>query len=247
MESIRILQNTYEDLYVLAKPIRNFLQERLPLAFPNSWRRKVDEILEKQDYDEEKSYAYKKSQSKLPEFENLDLYHLLKILLYSEVWNSLKDIFIDECNFFTNENKDLLQTIKEIRNNISHPSPTFYTIDDYREWVSEIKSAARLFKTELSILKSELYAYEKEKLLKIIFEKVINPALASKNIKESTRKSVENTKKRLEMQDSAQGIIFFFEDSLNSLRGKEIVEDFHNNNLLAFEDIKDKVLNAYYE
>lgn len=235
MESIRILQNTYEDLYVLAKPIREFLQEQLPKAFKN-WREIIDEIMENQVY----NYNY-------IILEELDIYYLLTILLDKNVWFNLKNSSPNARNFFTKENKDLLFNIKKIRNNISHPSPTFYTIDDYREWVSEIKSAARLFKTELSILKSELYAYEKEKLLKIIFEKVINPALASKNIKESTRKSVENTKKRLETQDSAQGIIFFFEDSLNSLRGKEIVEDFHNNNLLAFEDIKEEVLNAYYE
>lgn len=247
MESIRILQNTYEDLYVLAKPIRNFLQERLPLAFPNSWRRKVDEILEKQDYDEEKSYAYKKSQSKLPEFENLDLYHLLKILLDSEVWNSLKDILIDECNFFTNENKNLLQTIKKIRNKISHPSLVVYTIKDYQLWESKIESAAQLFGTNLSELKVELHKLERRKLLEMILSKVVNPALSNPNIKDKTKNSIENTKLRLEQQNNAQGIIFFFTDSLNSLRGKEIQKELHQNNLQAFEDIQEEVLNAYYE
>lgn len=46
MESIRILQNTYENLYVLAKPIRNFLQEWLPIIYPDTWERKVEEIID---------------------------------------------------------------------------------------------------------------------------------------------------------------------------------------------------------
>lgn len=37
----------------------------------------------------------------------------------------------------------------------------------------------------------------------------------------------------------------FFEDSLNSLREKEMVADFHNNNLFAFEDIKTAVTKIY--
>lgn len=46
MESIRILQNTYENLYVLAKPIRDFLQEKLPLV-QKDWHWLVDDILQK--------------------------------------------------------------------------------------------------------------------------------------------------------------------------------------------------------
>lgn len=64
MESIRILQNTYEDLYVLAKPIREFLQEQLPKAFKN-WREIIDEIMENQVY----NYNY-------IILEELDIYYL---------------------------------------------------------------------------------------------------------------------------------------------------------------------------
>lgn len=103
-----------------------------------------------------------------------------------------------------------------------------------------------MFGAELSELKSELYDSEKEKLLNLILSKVVNPALENPNVSDEVKTSVQDTKKRLELQDSAQGIIYFFQDSLNSLRGQEIKKEFHKNNLLAFEDIKDEVEDLYF-
>lgn len=234
MESIRILQNTYENLYVLQQPICNFLKNRLPLIPPN-WRHLVDEILETRlGYN---NHTY---------FENLDVYYLLTILLSEKVWNPLKELLFDERNFFTNENYKLLKDVKEIRNKISHPTFEIYTKNDYDFWTTRIETAARLFCTELSKLKTELYNSEKESILNFILSKVINPALTNPNIPEKIKISVQDTKKRLELQNTAQGIIYFFQDSLNSLRGKEIKDEFHKNNLLAFEDIKTEVENLYF-
>lgn len=234
MESIRILQNTYENLYVLQKPICEFLNNRLPLIPPN-WRHLVDEILET-----------RLGHNNHTNFENLDVYYLLTILLSEKVWNPLKKLLLDERTFFTNENYNLLKDVKEIRNKISHPTFEIYTYKTFKKWETLIESTARLFGTELSELKSKLYAEEKEKLLNLILSKVVEPALASPNISDGIKKSVQDTKKRLELQNSAQGIEYFFEDSLNSLRGQEIKDEFHKNNLLAFEDIKDEVKSLYY-
>lgn len=230
MESIRILQNTYVNLYVLAKPIRDFLQEKLPLV-QKDWHWLVDDILQKtlHKYDS-------------ADFEKLDIYYYLKILLYKDVWFVLKKEFHGNWT----ENKNLLYGILKIRDAISHPSLTIYTKDDYDSWTSEIESAARLFGAEFSELKSELYNSEKEKLLNLILSKVVNPALENPNLSEKMKESIKNTQERLEQQNSAQGIVFFFQDSLNSLRGKEIKEEFHKHNLLAFEDIKDEVENLYF-
>lgn len=171
----------------------------------------------------------------------------ITILLDKNVWFNLKNSSPNARNFFTKENKDLLFNIKKIRNNISHPSLVVYTIKDYQLWESEIESAAQLFGTNLSELKVELHELERRKLLEMILSKVVNPALSNPNIKNKTKNSIENTKLRLEQQNNAQGIIFFFTDSLNSLRGKEIQKELHQNNLQAFEDIQEEVLNAYYE
>lgn len=84
MESIRILQNTYENLYVLQKPLCNFLKNHLPLIPPN-WRHLVDEILET-----------RLGHNNHTNFENLDIYYLLTILLSERVWNPLKEMLLDE-------------------------------------------------------------------------------------------------------------------------------------------------------
>lgn len=230
MESIRILQNTYENLYVLAKPVRDFLQEKLPLV-QKDWHWLVDDILQKtlHKYDS-------------ADFEELDIYYYLKILLYKDVWFVLKKEFHGNWS----ENKDILHKVLDIRDTISHPSLTIYTKSDYDLWTAQIESAARLFGAELSELKAELYNSEKEALLNLILSKVVNPALQNPNLSEKMKESIKNTQERLEQQNSAQGIILFFEDSLNSIRGREIKEEFHKNNLLAFEDIKGKVDDLYF-
>lgn len=121
-----------------------------------------------------------------------------------------------------------------------------YFTKHLRKSVCSRKTYPRLFGAELSELKSELYDSEKEKLLNLILSKVVNPALENPNVSDEVKTSVQDTKKRLELQDSAQGIIYFFQDSLNSLRGQEIKKEFHKNNLLAFEDIKDEVEDLYF-
>ncbi len=206
----------------------------MPLIPPN-WRHLVDEILET-----------RLGKDNYTSFENLDVYYLLVVLLDERVWNPLTDLMIEERNFFTSENRKLLKNIKEIRNKISHPTFEYYTKSDYDFWTAQIESAARLFGAELSELKAELYNSEKEALLNLILSKVVNPALQNPNLSEKMKGSIKNTQERLEQQNSAQGIILFFEDSLNSIRGQEIKNEFHKNKLLAFEDIKDEVENLYF-
>lgn len=121
------------------------------------------------------------------------------VLLDERVWHPLKEMLLDERNFFTNENYKLLKDVQKIRNEISHPSLTIYT------------------------------------------------ALENPNLSEKMKESIKNTQERLEQQNSAQGIILFFEDSLNSIRGQEIKNEFHKNNLLAFGDIKNEVEDLYFK
>lgn len=51
---------------------------------------------------------------------------------------------------------------------------------------------------------------------------------------------------RLEIQDSAEGIIAFFSDALNSIQGKEIGRTLEDYKLLSFEAIKNEILQEYY-
>lgn len=115
MESIRILQDTYEKLYALSAPIVDFLETNLP-RISNTWKREcVDEILEMKVLDR-----------KLTEF---DIYYLLKILLHEENWNKLKNLDSND-DFYTEYNKELLSEVKKIRNEIAHPRIGGYDEDD---------------------------------------------------------------------------------------------------------------------
>ena len=76
---------------------------------------------------------------------------------------------------------------------------------------------------------------------------VINPALASDNLSEDMKLRIINTKDRLEKQNTAEGIIAFFTDALDSLAGKEIAQILEINNLKSFEKIKDEIFKEYYK
>ena len=74
MESIYILQNTYEKLYALSIPILAFLEERLPLI-SSTWKRTcVDEVLKTEFKDGREKFVDR-------ELKELDIYYLLKVRL----------------------------------------------------------------------------------------------------------------------------------------------------------------------
>lgn len=250
METIRILQKTYENLHVLSAPIALFLREQLPPLSPNWKKEFVFDILNdpKEENDKTLSYYERKRREKKEinkELEELDVYYLLKILTNYKVWNRLIETYPDN-PILTNENKVLLSDIKDIRNEVAHPSLQKHTMDEYALWTDTISKGAELFGFELNGLINELHQAEKEKLLNIVLSKVVNPALAHSGIKDHIRASIENTKDRLLMQNTSEGIIYFFTDALHATGGKHICEKLHECGLLAFEDIYDEVMNAYY-
>ena len=79
-----------------------------------------------------------------------------------------------------------------------------------------------------------------------IEKKVINPALESGLLDKRTNKSVKETKERLEIQETAEGIIAFFEDALRASGGIKIKDKLHEKHLTAFEDIADDIFKMYY-
>lgn len=237
METIRILQEMYENLYVLAEPVRNFLEEKLP-CISSQWKREcVFNILEK-DFEADKRNSFDRS------LEELDIYYLLKVLLDNSVWEPLSILLPDD-PFFTKENRKLLREVKEIRNIVSHPRIKEYTYAEFYDWTRTVERAAELFGIKLDVLKYNLHKKEKEVLLNFIFENVIYPALQSKELSESTLNSIKNTKDRLEMQNTAEGIMAFFSDALNSSTGCKIAEELRQNDLLSFEEITPQVKNLY--
>jgi len=115
MESIRILQDTYEKLYVLTPYISSMMQEVFPKWKGNDdWKSYCDSILDSLPSWHKREWT---------NFCELDLYLLLQILKSS--WGGLKASFGDE--FFNEENYSLFVdsdnefSILQIRNKVAHP------------------------------------------------------------------------------------------------------------------------------
>lgn len=238
MESIRILQDTYEKLFALTRPIAHFLEEKLP-AISSQWKREcVDEIIKAEFPDGSAKYVNRK-------LEDLDIYYLLKVLLNDKNWKRLSEI--EPLNqFYSPLNKEVLIDVAKIRNKVSHPHVTPVTMEDYISWKTTIETAARLFNVNLDILIAELHQEEKSRLLTIIRSKVIEPALKCKELDESTKERIRGTLTRLEVQNTAAGIMYFFEDALRARGGIQIKDTLHAHSLTAFEDIAEEVSNVYY-
>lgn len=130
METIRVLQKTYENLYVLSTPIVLFLEAHLPVLSPNWKNEFVDKVI-----DEIKEGRNTENRVNL---YDLDVYYLIKILRRKEIWYPLKSLFPEEGAFFTDENRKLFKDVQQIRNDISHPSLQKYSYKDY-EHNSDLK------------------------------------------------------------------------------------------------------------
>ncbi|MGL4987205.1 MAG: hypothetical protein ACRC5H_08745 [Treponemataceae bacterium] len=235
MESIRILQDTYEKLYVLSAPVVKFLEDHLPAISPQWKTVCVDDVIE--------SDCKRQNEKNL---FDLDIYYLLKIILNQNNWYSLKGLYPEKNYFFNKQTYNLLKSVQDIRNKISHPTLTRYTVENYESWSHAIENLAKLFNCSIPNLLAELHESEKKKILIIIEEKVIVPALKCEALQQEIKNSVEDTKKRLQNQNTALGIIAFFSDALASNRGKIICDALHENKLLAFEDIKNDIFKIYY-
>lgn len=242
MESIYILQSTYEKLYALTKPIAEFLENNLPCIAPNNWKFYcIDEVLKTDLKDGREKFVDRK-------LHELDVYYLLKVLLDDRNWKALADLF-PENNFYSKENKRLLLDVKEIRNTVSHPRIDGYDEKDFVEWTAKIESAARLFGTELGELIAELHRAEKEKLFKFICERTFDITMNSpdfKKLPQHKQESIARTKQRLSDQTTAAGIMALFEDSYFLKKGQPIKEGLEEYHLPTFEDVMDDVRKFYY-
>lgn len=235
METIRILQDTYEKLYVITPLLAELLEKEMPKT-SSQWKQKCDSILEKERCSKQWSY-----------FCELDSYYLLKLLKF--LWNELADN--SDTDFFTNENKRLFvsnrdDSILSIRNEIAHPEQWDYELELYNRWGNSLAQAAEELGSDLSELLRQQHEPEKQRILKIIDDAVIAPALRCTELPAKIKQSVENTRKRLEMQSTAAGIIAFFNDALHSNTGKSICDTLRAHKLNAFEDIESTVRDAYF-
>ena len=242
MESIYILQKTYENLYVLTKPIAEFLEKNLPCVAPNNWKFYcIDEVLKTETKNGTEKFVDKN-------LYELDVYYLLKVLLDDRNWKVLKDLFPED-NFYSDENKRLLFAAKEIRNAVSHPRIGGYDERNFLDWTEKLESIARLFGKELGELVADLHKSEKDRLFNFICERTFDITMNSphfKDLPEKKQKSIARTKQRLQDQTTAAGIMALFEDSYFLNKGQPIKEGLEAYHLPTFEDVMDEVRKFYY-
>lgn len=232
METIHILQKTYELLYVARIPLLNYLSDRLP-AISSTWKRDcVERVLNERNS---------------RDFSELDIYYLILILQDKENQSRILEMFPQD-RLIYEDNSKLFLNIEDLRCDIMHPSFVNYTFEDFVRWTNTIESFIHVFNSEksLSDYTLDLHQNEKNRLLNIIKNNVLLPALSSKNLSQEIKNSVQNTMDRLENQQSAEGIILFFTDALHGNRGKEIAKELEKNGLQSFETIKTIVLQEYY-
>ncbi|MBR1404405.1 MAG: hypothetical protein IJ558_09510 [Treponema sp.] len=206
MESIRILQDTYEGLYAITSPIVDLLESELTKV--TSWKQKCDSILKKHTGGKIKEWSY---------FCELDLYYLL--ILLKEEWNDLESF--SDSTFFTDDNKKLFvseneNSVLNIRNNVSHPENWDYDINQYRIWKKVLKKAAIELGSSMEELLYELHKPERERMLSYILDNTTNITLKSDKLPDDIRNSVLHTRDMLKSQMTAAGIITFFSDALKS-------------------------------
>lgn len=247
MNAINVLQKTYENLYVARIPLLEFLQNRLPVI-SSQWKIDcIDRIL----YTDDNLTIQQKNKlnTERKDISQFDIYYLLQVLLEKNNWNLLKEFFPEDAYYFDNKNKELYYEVRNIRCTVMHPSLLEYNYEDYIRWENIISNFVDVFSPNKSLqeLRREYHQIEKEKLLNLILINVINPALASDNLSEDIKLRIINTKDRLEKQNTAEGIIAFFTDALDSLAGKEIAQILEINDLKSFEKIKDEILKEYYK
>ena len=118
-----------------------------------------------------------------------------------------------------------------------HMDHSVYSYNDFYKDRETIRQVAILFGTPIDKLIFDMHNAEKQKLLKIITEEVLDPALACKELPDSIKASVQNTADRLGKKTSAREIVDFFTDALLANKGKEIYQAFHSCGLKGFEDI----------
>ena len=232
METIHILQKTYEQLYVARIPLLKYLSERLPVI-SSTWKRDcVERVLHEQN---------------LKDFMELDIYYLIQILQDEQNQNKILEQFPGD-NLIYEDNRKLFNSIKDLRCNVMHPTFEVYSYEDFINWTNLIESFVHVFNPEkgISDYTIELHQKEKNRLLEKIKTKVLIPALNCETLPDNIKESVRNTLNRLEAQESAEGIIMFFTDALKANRGKEIQKELERNGLDSFESIQALVLQEYY-
>ena len=237
METIRILQDTYEKIYAITPALAEFLESEFKNLSPLQWRENyVDPFLEKN-----RNY---KPWKKLFDFDCITLLDLL-----GYYWKAFREK--TDSKFFTWENRNLFvfndnpNSLKRIRNEISHPTKDSYTTQDYILWSESLELAASQLGHSIDELVEKLHIAEKRKILDFLFENTSNKTLKSPDLPDDIRASIINTKERLEALPTAAAVMTFLRDTKKANRGLHIRDTLQKLGCPTFDEFMPQIEEMY--
>ncbi|MDR3047346.1 MAG: hypothetical protein LBU51_07015 [Bacteroidales bacterium] len=242
MQNIENLLKLYENLHALNKPLAELLSDVLPsLSVNNWWKDCVINKLEEQD-------VKLINRKRLTKLDELDIGILLKILINN--WYTLANMYNTK---FNTKKAKLTREIRDIRNFTAHPNETEVSSADFITYFERLQKFAEFIGTDINYSVEMLYKnndandYEKRnKLLELIKNKVLTPAIDSQKLNADIKESVKDTLNHLEGWTTSKEIYTFFYYALDARRGKQVYNALKNAGLNAFEDIIDDFFNIYW-
>ena len=167
---------------------------------------------------------------------DLDVYATLKVI--EKNWNRMK---LRNQNKFSN--RKIITEVQDIRDSVAHHYNRKFNDDK-----KTIITFAHWLGTELEDALIKLHEKEKERILKVIADKVLIPALNCEVLDNETKESVQRTYDRLKQKTRAKEIIDFFDNALEGKHGNDVHDGLMKAGLkYGFEEINDLVHSVYYD
>ncbi|MDR0383471.1 MAG: hypothetical protein LBH50_05740 [Spirochaetaceae bacterium] len=247
---IKIFVTLYEHLLLLREDVINFLSEKLPFLYSERW------------WEEGVVNAYViHNQTLYDDIHSLsgfDFSELLNILIYN--WENIVLARNSVDSVPDNRSLRLFYKMKTIRNDLAHPNDNKIRSSDFKKYIGYFTEFSKIISNNAAYIeklnryvKFEKYEnsdmdleQKKLRIIKLIEDEVIEPALSCDTLDEDVKESLVGTLIKFEILNSLEDINAFFSRSLLSPSGKNIYKLLHENNLKAFEDILGKYNEIYY-
>ena len=236
---IELYTKLYEYLLLLRKPFADFMYKHMKTVYDEDWWNMCVLPNVKQQFKKK--------------LDDLDFYDLLIILInkWKELYTSITGNNNDEAN---DDRYKLFYNILHLRNIVSHANENTIFINDVHKQLSFLLDFAvfiNAYEYIIADLKNDLSKYikekdtnderKKEKLLNMMITDVLFPAMTCSTLAHETKESILRTMIIIQNMKTADEIYDFYSGALQSSKGHNVYKNLKENNLTAFEDIRDKI------
>ena len=236
---INLYTKLFKYLLLLRKPFADFMYKHMKTIYDEDWWNMCVLPNIKQQFKKK--------------LDDLDFYDLLIILI--DKWKELYTTITGNSSDGANDDKyKLLFNILHLRNIVSHANENTIFINDVHKQLSALLDFAvfiNAYEYIIVDLKNDLSKYTKEKdtnderkrekLLEIIIKEVLFPAMTCAALSAETKESMLRSMTILQNMKTADEIYDFYSGALQSSKGQKSYNSLKEQNLTAFEDIRDKI------